>query len=78
VIVAALHDYLPLADFVEILVTALVVAVVAPAAAALTIDGFEARAAGRGAGAVVRIGVGAAVVAGLVVVGIAALVNASS
>lgn len=72
--VAAFNDYLPLSDLWKIVVVTLGIAVVAPAAAALAIGGFQAQASGRPVG-VARVGAGVLVLAGLIAAGILELVN---
>ena len=74
---ASLQDYLPVADLLKILVVCVGVAVLAPSAAALVITGFEARADGQGRlRADLRIALGVATIAVLVVVGLLALIRA--
>jgi hypothetical protein len=76
-IVASFQDYLPLADLLKIVLVCAGVATVAPSAAALVITGFEVRAEGgsrlRGD---LRIALGVAIVAALVIVGLLALIRA--
>ena len=77
-IVASLQEYLPLGDLARIVAVCICVALLAPAAAALVITGFETQAAAqeRGAsrfGGDVRIVLGIAVLVVLVVTGIYAL-----
>jgi hypothetical protein len=73
VIVAKLSDYLPLADLGKILLACLVVAVVAPSAAAVAITGLDRRERGRSSGALGLSAIGVAVLLALVAAGIYAL-----
>jgi hypothetical protein len=79
-IIASVQDYLPLADLLKILAVCLAVAVVAPAAAALVITGFEAQATAHRSGRSraagdVRIALGVAIIAAMIVVGLYAISN---
>ena len=79
-IVASLHDYLPLNDLLKIVLVCVGVAVVTPAAAALVIRGFEvqttARASGRSrVGGDLRVVLGVTIIAALIVAGLYALVE---
>ena len=73
--IAALRDYLPLADLGKIVVVSLVVAVVAPTAASVAIVGLDRRehATGSRVGSTALIVVGVAVMAALVAAGLYAL-----
>jgi hypothetical protein len=78
IVVASLHEYLPLSDIVRIVAVCIGVAVLAPAAAALVITGFETQATAQEhhasrLGGDVRIALGIAVLVVLVVAGIYAL-----
>ena len=78
IVVASLQEYLPLGDIVRIVAVCIGVAVVAPAAAALVITGFESQATAQEHRAStlsgdVRIVLGIAVLVVLVVAGIYAL-----
>jgi hypothetical protein len=78
VILAAFQDYLPLDDLWKILVVCLGAAVISPAAAALVIRGFEAQSQAHASGTSriggdLRIALGVATLAVLIVVGILAL-----
>jgi hypothetical protein len=76
-IIASFQEYLPLAELLEIVAVCIGVAIVAPSAAALVITGFEVRAQGRGRlRGDLRIALGVAVIAVLVVVGLVALIRA--
>jgi hypothetical protein len=77
-IVASFQTYVPLADLGKIALVCLAVAIIAPAAAALVITGFDvqARAQRSGGGRVggdVRIGLGVAVLVVLIGLGLYAL-----
>jgi hypothetical protein len=77
-IVASLQEYLPLGDLARIVAVCLGVALLAPAAAALVITGFDAQANAHGHGESrfggdVRIALGITVLVVLVVTGIYAL-----
>jgi hypothetical protein len=79
-IVASFQEYLPLDDLAKIIAVCVVVAVVAPAAAALVITGFEAQAGARHSGQTrflgdARIALGVATIALMIVVGIYAMTN---
>jgi|tagenome__1003787_1003787.scaffolds.fasta_scaffold20414819_2 hypothetical protein len=79
-ILASLHDYLPLNDLLKIVLVCAGVAVIAPAGAALVITGFEVQTAARGSGRSrvpgdVRIALGVAIIAALIFVGLYALVQ---
>ena len=78
IVVASLQEYLPLGDLAKIVAVCLGVALLAPAAAALMITGFEAQATAQEQGASrlggdVRIGLGIVVLVVQVVTGIYAL-----
>lgn len=78
--IASFEEYLPLGDLLRILVVCVGVAVVAPAAAALVITGFEAQADARHSGQKrllgdLRIALGVLVLAGLIFVGLYALID---
>jgi hypothetical protein len=80
VIIAGFQDYLPLAELARIVAVCLAVAVVAPIAAALVITGFEAQAGARRAGASralgdVRIALGVAIIATMIILGIYAMTS---
>jgi hypothetical protein len=77
-IIASFQDYLPLEDLLKIIAVCLAVAVVAPVAAALVITGFEAQASARHSGRArafgdVRIALGVAVIAVMIIVGLYAM-----
>jgi hypothetical protein len=77
---AAFKDYLPVSDLWKIVVVSLGIAVVAPSAAALAINGFDSQSDSRRAGSArafgrVQIGCSVLVLAGLIAAGILALVN---
>ena len=79
-IIASLQDYLPLEDLLRIVAVCVVVAVVAPTAAALVITGFEVQANAQQSGRSripgdLRIALGVAVLTALVVVGLYALID---
>jgi hypothetical protein len=79
-IIASLHDYLPLDDLLKILIACLAVAVVAPSAAALVITGFDAQATAHGSGESrvsgdLRIALGVAVLAVLIAAGLYTLIE---
>jgi hypothetical protein len=81
VTVASFQDYVPLSDLWKIVVVSLAVAVVSPAAATLVITGFEAQSKAHRSGGSrtpgdLRIAVGVATLAGLIAVGILALLSA--
>ena len=79
-IVASFQEYVPLSDLVHIVLVCLGVAIVAPSAAALVITGFEAQATAQSSRDArlrgdLRIALGLAIMAALVIAGIYALVN---
>jgi hypothetical protein len=79
-IVASFQEYLPLDDLVKIVAVCVAVALIAPAAAALVITGFEAQASAHHSGRTrmygdARIGLGVAIIAAMIVVGIYAMTN---
>jgi hypothetical protein len=78
-IVASFQEYLPLDDLAKIVAVCIAVAVVAPAAAALVITGFEAQAGTRSGQTRflgdLRIALGVAIIALMIVVGIYAMTN---
>jgi hypothetical protein len=78
--VASFQDYLPIADLLRIVAVCAAVAMIAPTAAALVITGFEAQANARQAGRTrvpgdLRIALGVAVLAALIVAGLYALID---
>jgi hypothetical protein len=80
VIVASFQEYVPLSDLAHIVVVCLGVAIIAPSAAALVITGFEAQANADASNPArlrgdLRIALGFAIMAALVIAGIYALVN---
>jgi hypothetical protein len=79
-IVASFQDYLPIADLLRIVAVCIGVAIIAPAAAALVITGFELQANARGSGRArmlgdLRITLGVAILAVLIFVGLYALID---
>jgi hypothetical protein len=79
-IFASFQEYLPLDDLAKIVAVCVAVAVIAPAAAALVITGFEAQASAQRSDRTrvygdVRIGVGVAIIAAMIIVGIYAMSN---
>jgi integral membrane sensor domain MASE1 len=79
-IIASFQEYLPLEDLAKIVAVCLAVAVVAPAAAALVITGFEAQADAHRAGQTralgdARIVLGVAIIAAMIIVGIYAMTD---
>ena len=79
-IVASFQEYLPLGDLAKIVAVCVAVAVVAPAAAALVITGFEAQAGAHRSGQSrmlgdARIALGVAIIAAMIIVGIYAMTN---
>jgi hypothetical protein len=79
-IFASFQEYLPLDDLAKILAVCVAVAVIAPAAAALVITGFEAQATAHSAGQTrirgdSRIALGVAIIAAMIIVGIYAMTN---
>jgi len=80
VIVASFQDYLPLSDLLRIVAVCLAVAIVAPAAAALVITGFEAQASAEQSGRSrafgdLRIALGVVVIVAMIIVGLYAMSN---
>jgi DNA-binding PucR family transcriptional regulator len=80
VIAASFQEYVPLSDLAHIVVVCIGVAIIAPSAAALVITGFEAQAGAQASSQArlrgdIRIALGFAIMAALVVAGIYALVN---
>jgi heme/copper-type cytochrome/quinol oxidase subunit 2 len=78
VIIASFQDYLPVSDLLRIVAVCLAVAIVAPAAAALVITGFEAQASADESGRSrtsgdVRIALGVVVVVAMIIVGLYAM-----
>lgn len=79
-IVASFQEYLPLEDLAKIVAVCLAVAIVAPAAAALVITGFEAQAGAHRSGQSrargdARIVLGVVVIAAMIIVGIYAMTD---
>lgn len=79
-IAASFQEYVPLSDLAHIVLVCLGVAIVAPSAAALVITGFEAQANAQSTRDArlrgdLRIALGLAIMAALVIAGIYALVN---
>jgi hypothetical protein len=79
-IFASLHEYLPLDDLLKILIVCAGVAVVAPSAAALVITGFESQAQAQRAGqgrlaGDLRIALGVAIIAAMIVAGLYTLID---
>jgi len=79
-IVASLQQYLPLADLAKILVVCLVVAVVAPSAVSVAIVGLDRRARATAAqrstaGGDALVIAGIAILVGLIVLGLVALID---
>jgi hypothetical protein len=77
---AVFKDYLPLSDLWKIVVVSLGIAVVAPSAAALAINGYDAQSDPRRAGPArtlgrIQIACAVLVLGGLIAAGILALVN---
>jgi hypothetical protein len=80
VIIASFQDYLPVSDLLRIVAVCLAVAVVAPAAAALVITGFEAQESAEQSGRSrafgdLRIALGVVVIAAMIIVGLYAMSN---
>jgi DNA-binding PucR family transcriptional regulator len=80
VIFASLHEYLPIDDLVRIVLVCAGVSVLAPSAAALVITGFELQAGAHAAGRSrragdLRIALGVALLAAMIVAGLYTLIN---
>ena len=79
-IVASFQEYLPVEDLLKIVAVCIAVAVVAPAAAALVITGFEAQANAHHSGRTralgdLRIALGVAIIAAMIIVGLYAMTS---
>jgi hypothetical protein len=74
-IALSLSTYFPAGDLAKIMATVLVVALIAPSAAALAIAGLDRRQNGNAALGNAFVGLGAAVLVLLVVVGLDALIH---
>jgi hypothetical protein len=78
---ASFQEYLPVDDLLKIVAVCVVVALVAPAAAALVITGFETQGGAHGAGGRsklggdARIAVGVLAIAAMIAAGIYAMAN---
>jgi hypothetical protein len=77
-IIASFQEYLPLDDLAKIVAVCVAVALVAPAAAALVITGFEAQSDAHTSGRTrmsgdLRIALGVAIIAAMIIVGIYAM-----
>jgi hypothetical protein len=71
---ASLRDYLPLSDLAKIVIASLVLAVIAPSAVSLAIAGLDRRSRHPGdATGTAYVGLGVAVIAGLIAAGLYAL-----
>ena len=69
------HDYLPLNDLVQILVVAVIVAVVAPSAVSVAIAGLDRRTSGDTGTGAAMVAAGAVVLVVLVGVGLYTLIE---